>query len=60
MILAAMQPYFFPYIGYFQLMKHVDKFIIFDNAQYMRHSWVNRNRILSPNTEKGGSILMFH
>ena len=52
MILAAMQPYFFPYIGYFQLMKHVDKFIIFDNAQYMRHSWVNRNRILSPNTEK--------
>jgi len=52
MKLAIMQPYFFPYIGYFQLMYSVDKFIIFDIVQYERHSWINRNRILSPNLGK--------
>ena len=52
MKLAIMQPYFFPYIGYFQLMKAVDKWIIFDDIQYIRHGWVNRNRILSPNLNK--------
>jgi len=52
MKLAIMQPYFFPYIGYFQLMNAVDKWIIFDNTQYMRHGWINRNRILSPNLDK--------
>jgi hypothetical protein len=44
-----MQPYFFPYIGYFSLIKCVEKFIFFDTAQYIRHGWVNRNRILHPN-----------
>lgn len=48
MKIGIMQPYFFPYIGYFQLIKAVDKWIIFDIAQYMRHQWVNRNRILHP------------
>tara|TARA_Y100000590_G_scaffold440912_1_gene566906 strand:- start:434 stop:1150 length:717 start_codon:yes stop_codon:yes gene_type:complete len=52
MKLAIMQPYFFPYIGYFQLMNVVDKWVVFDNIQYIRHGWVNRNRILSPNLEK--------
>jgi hypothetical protein len=52
MKLAIMQPYFFPYIGYFQLMNAVDEWVIFDNIQYIRHGWVNRNRILSPNLEK--------
>ena len=46
--LAIMQPYFFPYIGYWQLINAVDCFILFDDAQYMRHGWVNRNRILKP------------
>nr|WP_255492298.1 WbqC family protein [Luteimonas sp. MC1825] len=41
-----MQPYFFPYIGYFQLMKAVDCFVFYDDAQYMKGGWVNRNRIL--------------
>lgn len=41
-----MQPYFFPYIGYFQLMNIVDEFIIYDNIQYTKKSWINRNRIL--------------
>lgn len=48
MKLAIMQPYFFPYIGYLQLIHAVDKFVLFDDAQYMRHGWVNRNRILKP------------
>ena len=47
-----MQPYFFPYIGYFQLINAVDEWVIFDDIQYIRHGWVNRNRILSPNLEK--------
>jgi hypothetical protein len=46
MIVAIMQPYFFPYIGYFQLMAAVDCFIFYDDAQYMKGGWVNRNRIL--------------
>lgn len=49
MKLALMQPYFFPYIGYFMLIKHSDKFIIFDTAQFTRRGWVNRNRILKEN-----------
>lgn len=49
MKLAIMQPYFFPYIGYWQLIHAADKFVLFDDAQYMRHGWVNRNRILKPN-----------
>lgn len=47
MIVAVMQPYFFPYIGYFQLMQAVDIFIFFDNVQYIDRGWVNRNRIRS-------------
>jgi hypothetical protein len=48
MKLAIMQPYFFPYIGYWQLIHAVDRFVLFDDAQYMRHGWINRNRILKP------------
>lgn len=46
MKLAIMQPYFFPYIGYFQLINHVDEFIIYDNIEYAKKGWINRNRIL--------------
>lgn len=46
--LAIMQPYFFPYLGYFNLIKSSDQFIIFDTVQYARKSWMNRNRILHP------------
>jgi len=45
-IVAIMQPYFFPYLGYFQLMRAVDCFVFYDNAQYSKGGWVNRNRIL--------------
>lgn len=43
-----MQPYFFPYIGYFQLMHLCDEFIVFDTVQYIKKGWINRNRILHP------------
>jgi hypothetical protein len=46
MQLGIMQPYFFPYLGYFQLIEVVDKWIVFDTPQYIRHGWVNRNRIM--------------
>jgi len=41
-----MQPYFFPYIGYFQLINAVDKFVIYDNIKFTKKGWINRNRIL--------------
>ncbi|MEA3133468.1 MAG: hypothetical protein QOG17_1314 [Gammaproteobacteria bacterium] len=40
-----MQPYFFPYVGYFQLIAAVDLFIVYDNIQYTKNGWINRNRI---------------
>ena len=46
MKLAIMQPYFMPYIGYFQLINSVDEFVIYDNIQYTKKGWINRNRIL--------------
>lgn len=44
--LAIMQPYFLPYIGYFQLMAAVDKFVVFDDVNYINRGWINRNRLL--------------
>jgi hypothetical protein len=41
-----MQPYFLPYIGYFQLIAAVDKFIVYDNIKYTKKGWINRNRML--------------
>lgn len=41
-----MQPYFFPYLGYYQLMTAVDRWVVFDVVQYNRKSWMNRNRVL--------------
>jgi len=46
MKIAIMQPYFFPYIGYFQLINAVDKFVIYDDVNYINRGWINRNRIL--------------
>lgn len=48
MIVGCMQPYFFPYLGYFDLINRCDQWVVFDTAQYMRRHWVNRNRILHP------------
>lgn len=49
---GIMQPYLFPYIGYFQLINCVDKFIIHDDVQWIKGGWINRNRILNDNQEK--------
>lgn len=46
MKLAIMQPYFLPYIGYWQLIHAVDVFVIYDNIQYSKKGWFNRNRFL--------------
>src|SRR5210317_206656 len=47
MKLAIMQPYFVPYLGYFQLLHASDLFIAYDDVQYPKGGWVNRNRILN-------------
>jgi len=41
-----MQPYFFPYLGYFQCIHAVDRYILYDNINYIKEQWVHRNRIL--------------
>jgi hypothetical protein len=46
---AIMQPYFFPYIGYFQLISNVDNFIVYDEIQFSKQSWVTRNYIMDSN-----------
>lgn len=48
MILAAMQPYLFPYIGYIQLMFAADKLILHDGLRYTRQGYIHRNRYLEP------------
>ena len=49
-----MQPYFFPYIGYFQLIAAADLFILYDNVKYTKKGWINRNRML-----QNGKDVMF-
>jgi len=49
MKLGIMQPYLFPYIGYFQLINAVDTFVIYDDVNYIKQGWINRNRILMNN-----------
>jgi hypothetical protein len=51
MKVGIMQPYFLPYIGYFQLIASVDKFVIYDNIKYTKKGWINRNRMLLNGTD---------
>ena len=53
MKVAIMQPYFFPYPGYFSLMQAVDMFVFLTDVQYTRRSWMNRNRILNRSAAEG-------
>lgn len=46
MKVGIMQPYFFPYLGYFSLISFTDKWVVFDIPQFIRHGWIERNRIL--------------
>jgi hypothetical protein len=43
---GVMQPYFFPYLGYFQLIEAVDNFVHYDDVNYIKRGWINRNRVL--------------
>jgi len=54
MKVAIMQPYFFPYIGYFQLITAADVFIVYDNIKYTKKGWISRNRML-----QNGKDVMF-
>ena len=49
MKLAIMQPYFLPYIGYFQAISAVDKYILYSNLNYIKDGWIHKNRILNIN-----------
>ncbi|WP_147114934.1 WbqC family protein [Tateyamaria sp. syn59] len=51
---AIMQPYLLPYIGYFQLIAHADTFVIYDDIQFSKKGWINRNRFL-----RNGDAVMF-
>lgn len=46
MKLGIMQPYFVPYIGYWQLLNAVDEYVIYDDVNFIKGGWINRNRIL--------------
>lgn len=54
MKLAIMQPYLFPYLGYFQLIHAADKFVFYDDVSFIKNGWINRNRMLL-----GGSARYF-
>ncbi len=45
MVLGIMQPYFLPYLGYWQLLAAVDRFVVYDDVQFIKGGWINRNRI---------------
>ena len=51
-----MQPYFLPYIGYFQLINSVDTFVIYDSVNFIKKGWINRNNFLIENYPKLISI----
>lgn len=55
MKIGIMQPYFFPYLGYWQLINAVDKYVVFDDVNYIKRGWMNRNYIL---TKKGTNKIM--
>ena len=46
MTTGIMQPYYFPYIGYWQLMNRADRYVIYDDAAFIKGGWIARNRIL--------------
>jgi len=55
MKIGIMQPYFLPYIGYWQLINAVDKYVIYDDVNYIKNSWIHRNKLLL-----GGKEFLFN
>ncbi|MBU3127163.1 WbqC family protein [Clostridium tagluense] len=60
MKLGIMQPYFFPYIGYWQLMNAVDKYVIYDDVNFIKGGWINRNQILMNGEGKMINMQMYN
>lgn len=58
MKLGIMQPYFFPYIGYWQLLNYVDQYVIYDDVTYIKGGWINRNNFLINGEKKLFSIAL--
>lgn len=58
MKIGIMQPYFIPYIGYWQLLNAVDKYVIYDDVNYIKGGWINRNKILVNKTPQYFNIPM--
>lgn len=56
MKIAVMQPYFFPYIGYYQLAYEVDKFIFFDDVNFIKKGYISRNSVLLNGARKDFSV----
>jgi hypothetical protein len=54
--IAIMQPYIFPYVGYFQLINAVDEFVFYDDVNFIKRGWINRNRILVNKQENVFSV----
>jgi hypothetical protein len=52
MVVACMQPYLLPYLGYWQLLAAADHFVLLDDVHYINRGWINRNRILVGGAEK--------
>lgn len=60
MILAVMQPYLFPYIGYYQLAYHSDLFLFYDDVNYIKNGYINRNYILTKNGKQLFTLTINH
>jgi hypothetical protein len=60
MRLGIMQPYFLPYIGYFQLFEHCDTFVLYDDIKYTKRGWINRNRILASGSPRTITLPLRH
>lgn len=60
MKVGIMQPYFFPYIGYWQLLNTVDKYVIYDDVNYINRGWINRNNILMNGKSKMINLSLKH
>lgn len=58
MKIGIMQPYFFPYLGYWQLMNAVDKYVIYDDVNYIKRGWINKNNILINGEAKNINIIL--
>ena len=56
MVVACMQPYLFPYLGYWQLLAAADHFVLLDDVHYINRGWINRNRIMIGGQEQWMTI----